>query len=84
MKNFIKNLWGIATALPRWIVSAIAWAWQNLEEFFRAFHSVFRLERLFWALLYCVIAVGGYTTYAWAVTAINGLDWSLKLARQIP
>lgn len=84
MRNFIAKIWAILTVVPRWVVSAIAWAWENLEGFFKAFHSVFKLERLFWSVLYCVIAVGGYTTYAWAIAALNGLDWSLKLARQIP
>lgn len=84
MRQFIKNLWAIATAIPRSIASFLRWLWQNLEEFFSAFHTVFKLERVFWSVLYCVIALGGYTAYAWVITAINGLDWSLKLAKQMP
>lgn len=89
-----KKIWSALTAIPRAICAIVAaiwgslsavimWIWGNLSDFFAAFHSVFRLERLYWSVLYGIIAVGGYTSYAWIKTTLAGLDWALQLSKQV-
>ena len=75
----IKKLWALITAIPKAAGAFVSWLWGNLSDLFSAFHSVFRLERLFWSVLYGVIGVGGYTAYAWLSVTLKGLEWSLQL-----
>jgi hypothetical protein len=87
------KIWNGICAVPRaigWLINRawdcvsipIQWAWENLSGLVSAFHSVFRLERVFWSLLYLVLTVGTYTSYVWCEATINRLDWSLSLAKQ--
>lgn len=85
----MAKVWRFLTAVPRFVAylcaqigAFFAWIGQNLSDLCAAFHSVFRLERLFWSFIYAVLGVGGYTVYTWIITFTSGMDWAIRVIKE--